>query len=34
MEHIQAFLREEEGAGVVEIILVLVGKCTTIMGWL
>lgn len=24
MEHIQAFLREEEGAGVVEIILVLV----------
>lgn len=34
MYHLKAFLKEEDGVGVVEIILILVGKCTTIMGWL
>lgn len=28
MDHLRAFIREEEGVGVVEIILILVGNCT------
>lgn len=32
MEHVRAFLQEEDGVGVVEIILILVGILTTYYG--
>ena len=33
MRGIREFIREEDGVGVVELILILVGICTPSMGW-
>lgn len=34
MNHVRDFFREEDGITIIEILLIIVGKCTTIMGWL